>query len=310
LFPVYTAKAGGFFFIVFGVVTLMSALITINPIWNYGGYDPSPVTAGTQPDWYMGWLDGFVRLMPGFAEFTAFGYTFSFNILVPALILPGLMTIPWILYPWIEQWVTGDRREHHLLDRPRNAPTRTALGAMALTFYTIGWMGGGNDIMAIKLSLSINDITNVLRAMLILLPPLVFIITKRICLGLQRRDREKVLHGRETGTIVRTETGEHFEVHEPLDPYSRWKLVQHETYAPVGELPAEDANGVRRPSGALSGLRQRISNFYFEDRVTPVTPAELEAAHHEHDDHLPDHAGEVGGGAGHGHAEVGSGSSH
>lgn len=309
MFPIYMTKMTGFFFIVFGIITLMSALITINPIWAYGGYDPSPVTAGSQPDWYMGWLDGFVRLTPGFTEFTALGFTWSFNVLIPALVVPALMTIPWFAYPWIEQWVTGDRREHHLLDRPRNAPTRTGLGAMGVTFYIIGWITGGNDIIAVKLNLSINDITNLLRVLIILLPPLVFIITKRICLGLQRRDREKVLHGRETGTIVRTETGEHFEVHEPLDPYTRWPLVQHETYAPVGELPAEDASGVRRPgSGLWGGLRQRISNFYFEDRVTPVTPAELEAAHHEHAHHGEHEAIEGETETGHGHAEVGSGS--
>ncbi len=310
LYPVYVAKAGGFFFIVFGIITLMSALITINPIWAYGGYDPSPVTAGSQPDWYMGWLDGFVRLTPGFTEFTALGFTFSFNILLPALILPGLMTIPWFAYPWIEQWVTGDRREHHLLDRPRNAPTRTALGTMALTFYTIGWISGGNDIIAVKLQLSINDITNTLRLLLIVLPPLVFIITKRICLGLQRRDREKVLHGRETGTVVRTASGELFEVHEPLDAHTRWTLVQHETFEPVGELPTEDANGVRRPGGALSGLRKRISNFYYEDRVAPVTPAELEAAHHEHgghDEHADHDVPALDEQRGHGHASVGGG---
>ncbi len=302
MFPIYMTKMTGFFFIVFGVITLMSALITINPIWAYGGYDPSPVTAGSQPDWYMGWLDGFVRLTPGFTEFTLGGFTYSFNVLIPALIIPGLMTIPWFLYPWIEQWVTGDRREHHLLDRPRNAPTRTGLGMMALTFYTIGWISGGNDIIAVKLQLSINDITNTLRVLLIVLPPLVFVITKRICLGLQRRDREKVLHGRETGVIVRTETGEHFEVHEPLDEYKRWSLVGYEAYAPVGEVPTEDENGVRRPRSGLSGLRRRLSNFYFEDAVTPVTPAELEAAHHEHGHH------EVEDGVT-GHAAIGGGSS-
>ena len=137
LYPVYTAKAGGFFFIVFGVTALMGALATINPIWMYGPYDPSPVTAGSQPDWYMGFLDGAVRLIPGFFEFTLLGFTFSFNILIPAMILPGLITVPMILYPWIEQWATGDRREHHLLDRPRNVPTRTGLGVMAITFYLL-----------------------------------------------------------------------------------------------------------------------------------------------------------------------------
>ncbi|MBK6872394.1 MAG: cytochrome bc complex cytochrome b subunit [Kineosporiaceae bacterium] len=284
LFPVYTAKAGGFFFIVFGVITLMSALVTINPIWAYGTYDPSPVSAGSQPDWYMGFMDGAVRLMTGWGEFTAFGFTWSFNILVPALVIPGLMTAPMFLYPWIEQWATGDKREHHLLDRPRNAPTRTGLGAMAITFYILLWISGGNDIMATVLRLSINDITNTLRVLVFVLPPVVFIVVKRICLGLQRKDRDLVLHGRETAVLVRTEAGEFFEVHEPLDEFKRWKLVQHETSRPLGELPAEDERGVRRP-GSGSGWKNKLSKFYFEQRVEPVTPMELAAAHHDHHDH-------------------------
>jgi ubiquinol-cytochrome c reductase cytochrome b subunit len=282
LYPVYAAKAGGFFFIVFGITALMGALFTINPVWMYGSYDPSPVTAGSQPDWYMGWLDGAVRLTPGFFEVTLLGFTLSLNILIPALIIPGLITMPMILYPWIEQWVTGDRREHHLLDRPRNVPTRTGFGVMAITFYLLLLISGGNDIIAAQLHLSINDITNVLRLLVFVLPPLAFLVTKRICLGLQRKDREKVLHGRETGTIYRTETGEYFEVHAPLDEYSRWVLVQHEPTAPLELDPAVDEHGVRRPGSRFDGVRRRLSRFFFEDRVEPVTPVELEAAHEEH----------------------------
>ena len=83
--PVYIAKAGGFFFIVFGVIALMAALVTINPIWAYGPYDPSPVTAGSQPDWYMGFADGALRLLPGWLEFVAFGCTLSFNVFLGAI---------------------------------------------------------------------------------------------------------------------------------------------------------------------------------------------------------------------------------
>ena len=266
LFPVYAAKAGGFFFIVFGVTALMGALFTINPVWMYGSYDPSPVTAGAQPDWYMGWLDGAVRMTPGFFEFSLLGYTLSLNVLIPTLIMPALITLPMILYPWIEQWATGDRREHHLNDRPRNVPTRTGLGVMAITFYLLLLISGGNDIIASQLHLSINDITNSLRVLVFVLPPLAFMVTKRICLGLQRKDREKVLHGRETGTIYRTSTGEFFEVHAPLDEYSRWTLVQHEGHAPLEPPPAVDENGVRRPGAVADGARRRLSRFFFEDR--------------------------------------------
>src|SRR3954471_6317332 len=195
LMPVYTAKAGGFFFIVFGVIALMSALFTINPIWMYGPYDPSPVTAGSQPDWYMGFTEGALRLMPGWPEFHLFGYTLSLNVFIPGVILLGALFTIAGAYPFIEAWVTKDKREHHILDRPRNAPTRTGLGVMAISFYLVLFLAGGNDLIATHFHLSINDITNTFQVLLFVIPPAAFVITKRVCLGLQRRDRDLVLHG-------------------------------------------------------------------------------------------------------------------
>ncbi len=165
LMPVYIAKAGGFFFIVFGVIALISAVVTINPIWAYGPYDPSPITAGSQPDWYMGFADGALRLLPGFLEFEAFGFTFSMNIFPGSLVLLPVMWTIIGVYPFVEAWVTGDKREHHLLDRPRNAPTRTAIGIAGITMYVVLFLAAGNDLMAIKLHLSINDITQTLRVL-------------------------------------------------------------------------------------------------------------------------------------------------
>jgi ubiquinol-cytochrome c reductase cytochrome b subunit len=281
LFPVYVAKAGGFFFIVFGVTVLLSAIFQINPIWVYGSYDVSPVSSGAQPDWYMGFTDGVARLLPGFFEFTVFGTTWSFNIF-PALLIVAVLAGAAIAYPWIEAKATGDTQEHHLLDRPRNVPVRTGIGVMALSFYFLLLVSGGNDIVAMKFGLSINDITNTLRLLVFVVPPLLFYATKRICLGLQRKDREKVLHGRETGTIYRTETGEYFEVHEPLDKYSRWTLVQHDAPGVLALEAGEDASGVRNPDAKGSKWAHRLSKFYFEDRIAPVTPSELEAAHRAH----------------------------
>ncbi|MFP5335104.1 MAG: cytochrome b [Actinomycetes bacterium] len=285
LVPVFMAKGTGLFFLVFGVIALVAATVSINPVWNYGPYDPSPITAGTQPDWYIMFLDGALRVMPGW-EWTLFGFTFSFNVLFPAVILPGLMFTVLGLYPWIEAAATGDKREHHLLDRPRNVPTRTGLGVMAITFYVILWANGGNDIIATALNLSINDISWASRIGLFVLPPLAFWVTKRICLGLQRKDREIALHGRETGRVVRTADGEYFEVHEPLSDTERWVLVQHERHRPLELPPDVDENGVRRPGARKDRLRQRLSRFYWEDRVEPVTPRELaEAQHHGHGEH-------------------------
>jgi ubiquinol-cytochrome c reductase cytochrome b subunit len=281
MMPVYMAKAGGFFFIVFGITTLIAALVTINPIWLYGPYDPTAVTAGAQPDWYMGFADGALRLFPGFFEFNVFGFTLSLNVFIPSLIvMPLLYTIAGA-YPFIESWVTGDKREHHLLDRPRNAPTRTGLGVMAISFYLILFFAAGNDLIAIKLGLSINDITRTFQVLIWVVPPLAYWVTKRICMSLQRRDHDTVLHGRESGRVVRTAEGSFFEVHEPLPERERWTLVQHETLTPIQLSATVDANGVRRKITRRKRLRAKISSFYFTDGVHPVTPAELAAAHHD-----------------------------
>ena len=109
LMPIYMAKAGGFFFIVFGVTALISGLVTINPIWIFGPYTPDQVSAGSQPDWYIGWLDGALRIFPNI-ETVLFGYTISWNIFIPSVIVPGIVFTAAALYPFIESWVTGDKR--------------------------------------------------------------------------------------------------------------------------------------------------------------------------------------------------------
>ena len=279
LFPVYVAKAGGFFFIVFAVLALMGATMTINPVWNYGPYDPSPVSAGAQPDWYMLFLEGGLRLMPGQGtEWVIAGFTIPMNILVPGVIIPGLLFTVLGAYPFVEAWVTGDRREHHISERPRNNPVRTAIGVATLTAFVVLVVAGSNDVIATHFGLSINDITWVLRFGLLLAPPIAFWATKRICLGLQRKDRELVLHGHETGRIVRFASGEYIEVHRPLDEYERWVRVAHEPKHPAELLPAYDERGVRRKGYRRDALRARVSRIFFEDRVDPVTPAELAAA--------------------------------
>ena len=279
LMPVYMAKAGGFFFIVFGVTAFLGAVASINPIWLYGPYTPGQISAGSQPDWYMGWLDGLVRMSPPL-ETHAFGHTISWNILIPGLILPGIMFTLLALYPFIESWATGDKREHHLLDRPRNAPTRTAIGAMALTFTLVTLLNGGNDIIATTFHLTINQMMWFSRIGVIVLPPLAYVITKRLCLSLQRADRDLVLHGRETGRLVRMPNGEFTEIHEPISAEKAWLLTSHEQLAPL-ELPDHDGAGVRRPGVIKNKIRNRISRSMATavPKATDSERKELEGHH-------------------------------
>jgi ubiquinol-cytochrome c reductase cytochrome b subunit len=277
LLPVYMAKAGGFFFIVFGVTAFLGAVASINPIWLYGPYTPGQVTAGSQPDWYMGWLDGLVRMAPPLETYL-FGYTISWNILIPGLIVPGIIFTGMALYPFIESWMTGDKREHHLLDRPRNAPNRTALGVMSITFMLVALINGGNDILATTFDLTINQMMWFTRIGIFVLPPIAFVVTKRLCLSLQRADRELVLHGKETGRLVMMPHGEFVEVHEPISAEKAWLLTQHEQNPPL-QLEEFDAAGVRRPKALKNRLRARLSKAHAV-AVPKATAADLKEIEH------------------------------
>jgi ubiquinol-cytochrome c reductase cytochrome b subunit len=298
LMPVYMAKAGGFFFVVFGITALMGALLQINPVWLYGPYNPAEVTAGSQPDWYMGWLEGSVRLMPGF-ESEFWGVTLSWNLLIPALIVPPAFVTLVALYPFIESWITGDKREHHLLDRPRNMPTRTGIGAAFITFYGLLWIGGGNDLIATHFGVSLNSVTWFLRFAVFFGPVLAFWVTRRIAISLQRADNDRLLHGLETGVIMRSPDGEYTERHAPISTYEAYELTARDRILPLEVGPETDENGVRAPRRGLTKFRAALSRFYFADSVQKPTAAEIEDAHahgHGHDDHEElGHSGEVPG---------------
>jgi len=228
LYPAYAAKAGGFFFLVFAVLAAMGGLAQINPVWLYGPYDASQVSAGSQPDWYVGFLDGSTRLMPAL-EFSGLGYTVPFNVLFPTVVLPGLIFTAMAVYPWLEARFTGDRAYHNLLDRPRDVPVRTAIGTMSITFYIVLMIGGGNDVIASIFNLSINQMTRVLQVLLFVLPPVVYFITKRWCLSLQHSDEELLHHGIESGTIRRLPSGEFVEETVPLPVPHRIALTRVES---------------------------------------------------------------------------------
>jgi ubiquinol-cytochrome c reductase cytochrome b subunit len=284
LLPVYAAKAGGFFFIVFGVTALMGALMQINPVWKYGPYNPAEVTAGSQPDWYMGIAEGLLRIMPGW-ETHLFGFTLSWNVFIPGVLAPGVLLTVTLLYPFIEHWVTGDNRDHHLLERPRNAPTRTAIVMTLVTIYGLMWAAGGNDIIADQFDLDLNAITLFMRVAIFVVPVLVFIVTKRICIALQRSDRDKVLHGMETGVIMRLPHGEYIEKHAPLSQDEVWTLTAHERREVLADPATEDINGVVNPGTRKQRLRAKMSRFWYGDDVQKPTRAELEEAHaHAHGD--------------------------
>ncbi|WP_030230853.1 cytochrome b [Streptomyces sp. NRRL S-350] len=286
LLPVYTAKAGGFFFLVFGVVAVMSAIATINPIWAYGPYRPDQVSTDAQPDWYMGFSEGLIRVMPGWEISVWGGHTLNLGVFIPLMVFPTVLLVIWC-WPFLEAWVTGDRGEHHIADRPRNAPVRTAFGAAWMSLYLILLAGGGNDLLATHFHLSINAITYAVRAGFFAVPVVVFVITKRWCLGLQRRDKEKVLHGRETGVINRLQHGEFVEVHAPLPQGRLYTLTAHDQPQPTDLPPEVDENGVVRRTGLWTRTRVKLSRGFYGRNSQIAKPtaeehAEVTSGHGHH----------------------------
>ncbi|MBC7303735.1 MAG: cytochrome bc complex cytochrome b subunit [Nocardia sp.] len=214
IIPVFAADQGAFFAFTLGIVGIMGGVLQINPIWNLGPYNPSQVSAGSQPDFYMMWTDGMARLMPAWEIYIG-NYTIPAAFWV-ALVM-GLVFTLLVAYPWIEKRLTNDRTAHHnLLQRPRDVPVRTAIGAMAIAFYVVLTLSCVNDIIALKFDISLNATTWIGRIGVLLLPPIAYFVTYRFCIGLQRSDRAVLEHGIETGVIKRLPHGEYIEVHQPL----------------------------------------------------------------------------------------------
>jgi quinol---cytochrome-c reductase cytochrome b subunit len=211
--PVFAVKSGAFFAIITGVLGLMGGLLQINPIWQLGPYKASHVSAGSQPDFYMMWPEGLMRLWPAW-EIYVFGHTIP--AVVAVAVIMGVVFVLLMAYPFLEQKVTGDRAHHNLLQRPRDVPVRTAIGAMAIAFYMILTLAAMNDIIALKFHISLNATTWIGRVGMIVLPAIVYYITYRWCVGLQRSDRAVLEHGIETGIIKRLPHGAYIELHQPL----------------------------------------------------------------------------------------------
>jgi ubiquinol-cytochrome c reductase cytochrome b subunit len=238
MYPYFMIKTGAFFFFTFAALALAATFAQINPIWLYGPYNPLDMSAGSQPDFYMGMLEGALRIMPAWQWVIAHRYTVAFNVFIPALLPLGIVFTGAAVWPFLEQWITGDKREHHVNDRPRNAPTRTGLGVAMVAFYGVLWLEGANDLIAVHLHVPLYTITEIARVAVFVVPILAYIITKRICLGLQRKDLHLLEHGVETGIIRQMPSGEFIEETRPVSDEVRARLARPS----FPELPAAEAD--------------------------------------------------------------------
>ncbi|WP_433159414.1 cytochrome bc1 complex cytochrome b subunit [Kribbella sp. CA-247076] len=260
-FAVAAVKSAGLFCFVAAVALLMGATATINPVWMYGPADPANASAGIGPAWYLAFLDGALRLAPGW-EFVVWGRTFTLAILVPVAVCT-LFLLLLAVYPFVEDWITGDRKNHHVLERPRNTPTRTGIGVAGIVFYGVLWAAAAADTMAVLFHTSVNALLHAFQVLLIVGPPIALVVTRRICISLQLSDHELAEHGLETGEIVRLPDGGYVERHRGLNRYRRWRLaglVRTEPHT----LPEGDPR-----ISATRRFRSRLATYFDESHLTP-----------------------------------------
>jgi ubiquinol-cytochrome c reductase cytochrome b subunit len=260
LVPQYATKSAGLFFIQAGVLALMAALLQINPVWAFGPYRADHVSLDAQPDWYVGYLEGALRLMPAWETDFA-GHTIVWDVFLPGVMLPVVLFLILYAYPFFERWLTGPLPEQHLCDRPRNRPTRTALGAAAVAAYAVLLMAGGQDVLAYKFDVPVELLTRSFRTALFVLPFVTYHATKRACLGLQAADRQRLLDGGATGEVRRTAGGGYEEAHTLLPREEAYRILVRDTPRPRAE-GTEAWRWFHRHR-----LRNALSRWYFGKSV-------------------------------------------
>jgi ubiquinol-cytochrome c reductase cytochrome b subunit len=192
IWPRYALKSVGLFFAIAAVLSMLGGLFQINPVWFYGPFDPTVPTSPAQPDWYVGWLEGGLRLAPAF-EPHVFGWRLPEPFL-PGVIVPGVFFTLLAAWPFVERRISGDRESHNLLDRPRDNPMRSGVGAAGLTFIALLTLAGSNDLLAYLFSVSVEGMNAVVRVLLVFAPIVTGVATYLVCRELQRGDFHPVRH--------------------------------------------------------------------------------------------------------------------
>jgi ubiquinol-cytochrome c reductase cytochrome b subunit len=219
------------------VLVLLGTFAQINPVWLIGPYEAGSISSGAAPDWYMGFIDGALRIMPAW-ELPVAGHPLSLDVAIPGLVMPALFFTGLALYPMADRWIIGERPPRGLLPpKPADPANRIAAGAAGVTFYGLLWAASANDQIAYHLHLDLYTVTWSFRVLVLAGPPLAFLVTRLTCHALAGQRRDEELHGRETGRIVMNARGGYSEIREP---------ARRPSPPSAGPAPARTAHPERR----------------------------------------------------------------
>ena len=169
MWPSYAAKSIGLLLLVFGAIAALGGLVQIDPVWIYGPYDPSSTMAGAQPDWYLGWVEGAIRLFPGVN--LRLGHWLIPEPFFPAVLMPSLLFLGLYSWPFVEKLFSSDKGDQNVLRLPYEQPILTAGAAGLFTFLLVLLVAGGDDFLALALGASVVEVRTILRILVLAAPP-------------------------------------------------------------------------------------------------------------------------------------------
>jgi ubiquinol-cytochrome c reductase cytochrome b subunit len=235
LWPARAVRGFGLMSAVFGICLLLGGLVQIDPIWMWGDFETGRTMGPSQPDFYMGWIDGALRLLPGW-EPTVFGWRMP-SMFLPAVVFPALTIGGLLLWPFLERLVTKDRAAHHLLDRPRDRPGRTAVGVWAMTSYPMLLFAWQLDVVSRYSGIPDFVLVNAFRYGVLFFPLLTGLVAFVLARALRDSDAAALLEL--TWSDLRGSLRRHRHVPEPPAP---WETIEDEREAappePEPEPPA------------------------------------------------------------------------
>ena len=187
MWPGYALRSLGLFFATAAVLFLLGGLVQINPVWEWGPFHTYLSTNGAQPDWYLGWLIGGMRIMPPF-EINAFGHTIVPNAFWGGALFPLVVFTILYLWPWIGRRSFDDREPHNVLDRPRDNPRRTALFLAFVSWVFLVFGAGSADRVYFISQIPYAGQVWFFRVAVVLVPLTVYFVARRVCEELRLRD--------------------------------------------------------------------------------------------------------------------------
>lgn len=179
LWPTYTAKSLGLFCLIVGLIAALGGLVQIDPVWVYGPNNPVAALSGAQPDWYLGWIEGSMRLFPG-ANLRIGGWLVP-ELFFSAVLFPALIFLALYLYPFFERWAMYDDEPHNVLKFPYETPVKTAFGCALFALVLVVFFAGSDDVISIAGNFSVTQIRTILRVLFFIAPAVTAILVYMGC---------------------------------------------------------------------------------------------------------------------------------